>query len=122
MTTIDDPVAAGEASFRAWSDGITATPEGRSVYAAEAAKMNLWLQLVEAREAAGLTRTDLAARLGVSPVQLARIERRGYDGHSLNTLRRYVEALGDGFGLEVRVRRPERPETDRAATVAATRS
>ena len=109
MSTIDNPVAAGEESFRAWSDGVTATPEGRAVYAAESAKMDLWLQLVEARQAAGLTQADLATRLGVSQAQVARIEKRGYDAHSLNTLRRYVAALGDGFGLEVRVLRPATP-------------
>lgn len=37
MSTTDDPIAAGEASFRAWSDGVTATPEGRAVYAEESA-------------------------------------------------------------------------------------
>jgi len=107
MGAIDDPVVAGETSFQAWSDGITATPEGRAVYAEESAKMDLWLQLVEARQAVGLTQADLAERLGVSQSQVARIEKRGYDAHSLNTLRRYVAALGDGFGLEVRVRHPE---------------
>ena len=69
--------------------------------------MDLWLQLVEARQAVVLTQADLAERLGVSQSQVARIEKRGYDAHSLNTLRRYVAALGDGFGLEVRVRHPE---------------
>lgn len=117
MSMIDNPVAAGEASFRAWSDGITATPEGRAVYAEESAKMDLWLQLVEARQEAGLTQAELAARLGVSQGQVARIEKRGYDSHSLNTLRRYVAALGDGFGLEVRVRRPE-PATLRTTATA----
>lgn len=107
MSTRSDPVTAGETSFRAWSESVTATPEGRSIYAEESGKMDLWLQLVEARQAAGLTQAELATRLGVSQAQVARIEKRGYDAHSLNTLRRYVAALGDGFNLEVQVRRPE---------------
>lgn len=41
ISTIDDPNAAGEVSFRAWSEGVTATPEGRAVYAEESAKMDL---------------------------------------------------------------------------------
>ena len=101
----DDPTQAGEASFRAWSDGVTATPEGRSVYAEESAKMDPWLQLAEARQAAGLTQAELAGRLGVSQAQVARIEKRGYDAYTLTTLRRYLAALGDGFSLEVHVRR-----------------
>ncbi len=116
MNRIDDSLAAGEESFRAWSDSVTATPEGRAVYAEESAKMDLWLQLVEARQTAGLTQAELASRLGVSQAQVARIEKRGYDAHSLNTLRRYVAALGDGFGLEVRVRQPE-PGVSQSAPV-----
>jgi transcriptional regulator with XRE-family HTH domain len=39
----------------------------------------LWLQLVEARQAAGITQAELAKRLGVSQAQVARIEKCGYD-------------------------------------------
>src|SRR3990172_2926012 len=84
-----------------------ADPEFRRVYEEEAAKKELWLQLVEARQAAGLTQAGVARRLGVSQAQVARIEKRGYDAYTLNTLRRYVKALGEGVQLEVRIRRPE---------------
>jgi DNA-binding XRE family transcriptional regulator len=107
---VTDLMAAGEAAYREWSESITATPEGRAIYAEESAKMDLWLQLVEARQAAGLTQAELAERLGVSRAHVARIEKRGYDAHSLNTLRRYVAALGEGFSLEVAVRRPASAE------------
>lgn len=83
-----------------------ADPDFRRVYEEEAAKKELWLQLAEAREAAGLTQTQVAQRLGVSQAQVARLEKKGYDAHTLNSLRRYVEALGEGFSLEVRVRQP----------------
>jgi len=79
------------------------------VYEEEAAKKELWLQLVEARQAAGLTQAEVAKRLEVSPAQVARIEKRGYDAYTLTTLRRYVEALGEGFSLEVRVRHGDAP-------------
>jgi len=46
----------------------------------------------------------LAERLGVSQAQVARIEKRGYDSYTLTTLRRYVEALGEGYSLEVSIR------------------
>ncbi len=78
-------------------------PEFREVYEEEAAKKELWLQLVEARQAAGLTQAELAQRLGVSQAQVARIEKRGYDAYTLRTLRRYVEALNGQFSLQVRV-------------------
>jgi hypothetical protein len=39
--------------------------------------------------------------------QVARLEKHGYDAYTLTTLRRYVEALGEGFSLEVAVRTPQ---------------
>lgn len=101
-----DYLAEGEQAYQEWRDGFLADPEQRRVYQEEATKKALWLQLVEARQAAGLTQAEVARRLGVSQAQVARIEKRGYDAYTLNTLRRYVQALGDGFSLEVLVRRP----------------
>ena len=98
------------ADYRAWRDALHADPEYQKIYEEEAAKSELWLQLAEARHAAGLTQKQMAARMGVSQAQVARIEKEGYDVYTLTTLRRYIEALGDGFGLEVRVHTPdERP-------------
>jgi ribosome-binding protein aMBF1 (putative translation factor) len=92
-----------------------ADPENRAVHEEDAAKKELWLQLVEARQALGLSQRELAKRVGVSQPQVARIEKRGYDAYTLNSLRRYVEALGEGFSLEVRVR--QRPEEKQAEEV-----
>lgn len=50
----------------------------------------------------------------MSQAQVARIEKRGYDAHSLNTLRRYVAALGGEFSLRVSV---EHATPERAAAV-----
>jgi len=78
-------------------------------YTEEAVKSELWLQLVEARQAAGLTQAEVAKRLGVSQAQVARIEKRGYDAYTLKTLRRYVESLGGQFSLRVAVEKVEEP-------------
>jgi DNA-directed RNA polymerase specialized sigma subunit len=82
---------------------MMADPAMRAIYEEEAATKEMWLQLVEARQTAGLTQTEIAKKLGVSQAQVARIEKRGYDAYTLNTLRRYVQALGDEFSLEVTV-------------------
>jgi DNA-binding XRE family transcriptional regulator len=105
-----DHESEGARRYQRWRDRLLSTPEGRQTYEEEAAKLELWLQLVEARQAAGLTQAELAERLGVSQAQVARLEKRGYDAYTLNSLRRYVEALGNGFRLEVSIRPPE-PET-----------
>ena len=89
---------------------LRADPEGRVTSEQRAARKELWLQLVEARQAAGLTQAQLAEHLGVTQSQVARMEKRGYDAYTLKSLRRYVQALGPDFSLEVTVGRlPRRP-------------
>jgi DNA-directed RNA polymerase specialized sigma subunit len=105
--TKTDDIAQGQASYQRWADSLVADEEGRRLYEEEAAKKELWLQLVEARQATGLTQEEVAKRLGVSQSQVSRIEKRGYDAYTLTTLRRYVQALGEGFALEVRVHHPD---------------
>ena len=105
MTKLEDPISQGQASYEQWRDNLLADPETRRIYEEEAAKKELWLQLVEARLDAGLTQTQMAERLGVSQAQVARIEKSGYDAYTLTTLRKYVRALGDGFALKVAVER-----------------
>ncbi len=107
-----DPVEAGARSYQAWKKGLEETPGFKEIYAEEAAKSELWLQLVEARKAAGLTQKEMAKRMGVSQAQVSRIEQYGYDSYTLTTLRRYVAALGEGFSLEVRVERPKRQDEE----------
>ena len=89
-----DLTKRGQESYEQWRAQLRADPEYQQLYEEEAVKGNLWLQLVEARRAAGLTQAQVATRLGVSQAQVARIEKRGYDAYTLNTLRRYVHALG----------------------------
>ncbi len=101
----------GKRSYQEWRDSLMADPKFRAIYEEEAAKKELWLQLVEARQRAGITQAELAQRLGVSQAQVARMEKRGYDAYTLTSLRRYVKALGEGFELEVSVREPALPNT-----------
>jgi ribosome-binding protein aMBF1 (putative translation factor) len=98
-----DLIEDGERSYEEWRASLTDTPEKAARYHEIAAQSDLWLQLVEARQAAGLSQRELAKRLGVSQAQVARIEKRGYDAYTLKTLRRYIGALGEGFSLEVKI-------------------
>jgi predicted transcriptional regulator len=50
------------------------------------------LDLKNLREALGLTQTELAARVGITQSELSKLERR--ENHRINTLRKYVKALG----------------------------
>jgi DNA-binding XRE family transcriptional regulator len=102
-----DVVTPGARAYLQWKAELAADPAYPTVYAQEAAKSELWLQLVEARQKAGLTQKQMAQRLGVSQAQIARIEKAGYDAYTLNTLRKYVAALGSGFSIEVHIHTPE---------------
>ncbi len=102
----DNIAEEGARRYEAWRERLLADPDTRAIYEEEAAKKELWLQLVEARQAAGLTQQQMAERLGVTQSQIARIEKRGYDAYTLNTLRRYVEGLGEGYTLEVKITTP----------------
>lgn len=50
-----DLTSEGQASYKRWRDELVANPEYQAIYRGEAAKKELWLQLVQARQSAGLT-------------------------------------------------------------------
>ena len=99
-------VTEGKKSYNRWKKGLADNPEYRIIYQEEAARKELWLQLVEARHRAGLTQQEIAKRLRVSQAQVARIEKRGYETYTLTSLRRYIQALGSGFSLQVTIHQP----------------
>ena len=107
-------LAAGAKAYEGWREKILADPVARAIYEEESAKKEVWLQLVEARTDAGLTQAQLAKRLGVSQAQVARVEKRGYDAYTLKTLRRYVEAIGNGLSVKISIVPGEAPGAPRA--------
>lgn len=96
-------LAEGKKSYAGWKKELMNNAKYRKVYQEEAAKKELWLQLLEARQKAGLTQQEVAKRLGVSQAQVARIEKRGYETYTLTSLRRYIQALGEEFSLRVTI-------------------
>ncbi|MBK8459525.1 MAG: helix-turn-helix transcriptional regulator [Micropruina sp.] len=66
------------------------------------AETRAW-RLRELREQFDLTQVELAAELDVSQNRVSRIERGDLDKTQVDTLRRYVEALGGMLRLEVQV-------------------
>ena len=56
-------------------------------------------------------KAQVAKRLGVTPAQVARIERRGYEDCTLDTLRCYVQALGVDDAPSVQQERVAEPIT-----------
>jgi DNA-binding XRE family transcriptional regulator len=103
-------VSEGHKAYEEYWTKQYADPEFRRISEEEAPKFDLWLALADAREASGLTRAQVAERMGVSQGQVARIENPGNEPYSLRTLRRYIRALGDGFKLNITISTPSGEE------------
>jgi hypothetical protein len=106
---IDDADILDDAD-RLWARMEKERPEFRRIFEEVAPTVDLWLALHDARHASGLTQAQVAGRMGVSQAQVARVERQGNESYTLNTLRRYVRALGDGFRLNVTITTPDGQE------------
>ncbi len=104
-----DYIGEGEQSYKNWRNKLLSDPDTRALYQEEATGKEIWLQLVEARQASGLTQKDVAERLGVSQAQVARLEKQGYDSYTLRSLQRYLSALGGNFTLNICIERTVGP-------------
>lgn len=90
-----NPVAFDPHAFA--EEACKRDPAFRDAYEGMADEFSALAELLRARQRAGLTQTELAARMGVSQPVVARIEGSvGNRKHapSLATLRRYAEACG----------------------------
>lgn len=79
----------------------------KAAYEALAPQYALAAELLRARKAAGLTQEEVARRMGTQRPAVARIE-SGNAGHSpsLETLRRYAQAVGRRLEVRLVARRP----------------
>lgn len=57
-------------------------------------------RLRELRERAGLTQSQVAARIGVGQRQVSKIEHGDLENTKVGTIRNYLEAVGGGLSLE----------------------
>ena len=85
---IIDRITGDDVKLRAMIDEATIN--------AEVAEM-----LLAARERAGLTQAQLAARVGTKQPVIARLEDADYDGHSLTMLQRIAAALGQRLQIRL---------------------
>ena len=80
---------------------------------------NVAEQIYNARNEAGLTQTELAARIGSHQSVVARLEDADYEGHTLSMLRRIGDALGKTLHIEYRNNRfvgPREPVTQEVSS------
>lgn len=74
-------------------DEMMENPEFKAAYEAEARKERLQATLMEWRKIAGLTRAQVAERMGVKPPTVTRME-NNVTKASIDTLARYALACG----------------------------
>ncbi len=84
------------------NDGLPVLPGFREI----AQRRRVVDELAGARRAAGLSQTEVAARMGTSQSVVARLESGQIDAR-LSTLQRYATAVGQQ--LELGIRPPEGP-------------
>ena len=82
--------------------------------------MRIAQMIYDARKSAGLTQTELAARVGTSQPAIARLESADYQGHSLDLVARIAIVLG--MRLDVSLVAGEAAVGRRAAAKRRTRS
>lgn len=116
MTDRAQPSATAAASYQRWRAVLRADPHYQAIAAEEAAKSDLGLQLAEARQAAGLSREELAHRLNLSADEVVRMEEGDADEYPFSTLRRFVAALGQNYALVVAVHRGDAGDESSVAT------
>jgi ribosome-binding protein aMBF1 (putative translation factor) len=76
-------------------------PAHRELLGEERAKLATGDLVRRAREARGLTQTELAKLIGSSQSAVSRIEDADYAGHNLETLRKIAKALGLPLTLSI---------------------
>jgi ribosome-binding protein aMBF1 (putative translation factor) len=76
-------------------------PEFAQEYEAELQRLRIAEQIAQARQAAGLSQTVLAERMGTSQPAVARLEHGDYRGYTLATLTRAARALGRRLKVEL---------------------
>ncbi len=83
-------------------------PSVKAEYDAQAEEFALLDELLRARQRAGLTQAEVAARMGTKTPAVARLESGGGSKRhspSIATLRRYAEAVGCRLEIRLRSRR-----------------
>ena len=92
---------------------ILDNPAVKAEYDAQAEEFALLDELLSARQRAGLTQAEVAARMGTKTPAVARLEGGGGSlrhSPSISTLRKYAEAVG--CRLEIRLRASRKSLTD----------
>src|SRR5204862_4623024 len=88
-------------------------PAVKAEYDAQAEEFALLDELLRARRRAGLTQSEVAARMGTKTPAVARLESGGGSRRhspSIATLRRYAQAVG--CRLEIRLRSAQKSSPD----------
>ena len=79
--------------FQRYLDKQLEDPEFRKEWEALEPEYAIMQALIDARNEAGITQTELSKRTGIAQTDISKLE-RGNGNHSLKTLKRLAEGLG----------------------------
>lgn len=85
-------------------------PDFEKQVAIERMHMRIAQMIYDARKAAGLTQTELAARVGTSQPAIARLESADYYGHSLDLVARIALVLETRLDISLSPAEPSEPK------------
>jgi len=94
-------VEASDRLLKQVDDAVAADPRLVAKVKAIMLEAQVALKLEEARKSCRLTQKELAARMGTSQPQIARLERQGYTS-SLRTLAEYAAACGKKLTISLK--------------------
>ena len=94
-------VEASERLLKRVDDAVAADPKLTAKVDAIMLEAQIALKLEEARKSCGLSQQELAARMGTSQPQIARLETNGYTG-SVRTLAEYAAACGKKLTISLK--------------------
>jgi transcriptional regulator with XRE-family HTH domain len=102
--------------FNEYLDEQLKDPKFATVFDEEKGKVDLAIKILQIRQAAGLSQSQLARRIGTTQSVIARMENPEYSGYSLRMLRRIALALGARVRIDFEPLKSARPPRRRHRT------
>lgn len=99
--SLDQRHTKGRDAYASWKSGLQTQPNFNAMGAEADREIELAIRLAQARVSSGLTQVELAKRMGVSQAQISRLEKGGYESYNIQTIKRYLAALGSGYKMVV---------------------
>ena len=90
--TLEQRLELGAQDYKDFEAKLRAYPDFEERMKEANEELDLWIQIYQMREAAGMTQINVAKKLGLSQSQVAKLESSTHGGYTVDTLRKLAEA------------------------------